>query len=106
VLDHLRQARAKTYTVQLPRDSSAAWTPEASAYWRSFGDQIGTEVPPIAPPALLKGIETRAVRIRPDVVQALELADLNLIVESRKSANFDVVVATNILVYYDVFDQA
>jgi len=106
VLDHLRQARAKAYTVQLPRDSSAAWTPQAIAYWRAFGDQIGTEVRPIKPPALLQGIETRAVRIRPDVVQVLEPADSNVIVETQEKANFDVVIATNILVYYDVFDQA
>lgn len=106
VLEHVGQARRRTYSVHLPRDSSAAWTPAAVAYWRSFGDQVGASVAPIAPPDLLQGIETRAVRLRPEVVEALQPADLNIVVESRRNANFDLVVATNILVYYDAFDQA
>jgi hypothetical protein len=106
VLDHLRQARGKAYTVQLPRETSATWTPEAVAYWRTFGDQIGVEAPPIGPPELLQGIETRSVRIRAEVVQALEPADLNLIVETRLNPPFDLIIATNTLVYYDLFDQA
>ena len=106
VIEHVRRARGQSYTVQLPRDAGAAWTPAAVTYWRAFGDRIGAAIAPIAPPELVKGIETRAVRMRPEVVQALEPADLNIVVESRKNANFDVMIATNILIYYDLFDQA
>src|SRR5258707_1071019 len=42
---HLVEARARAqrsqpYVVQLPRDESAQWRPEAIGYWEHFGDQI------------------------------------------------------------------
>jgi SAM-dependent methyltransferase len=106
VLDHLRAARGGSYTVQLPRDSSAAWNPEAIAYWRSFGDQAGESVEPIAPPPLLPMVTTRAVRFPREVVDGIATEDLNIVVGRLRGASFDLIVATNILVYYDAFEQA
>ena len=41
---------------------------ELIAYWRSLGDQVGTEAAPIRPPEIFQSVETRAVRVRPEVV--------------------------------------
>jgi hypothetical protein len=113
VIDHFnrgreRAARNTGYIIQLPRDTGRPWPPNLVAYWQSLGDHIGTAVAPIPVPQLFQDVETRAVRIRPDVVLACETADFNIIVERlklRPSDRFDLLVATNVFVYYDAFEQ-
>ncbi|HEX4276832.1 MAG TPA: class I SAM-dependent methyltransferase [Bryobacteraceae bacterium] len=114
VIDHVQHARERarknqSYVIQLPRDVDRPWPPALVDYWRALGDQIGTSVPPVRPPELFKGLETRAVRIRPDVVLASEPIDLNIVLERRDlspSERYDLVVGTNIFVYYDPFQQS
>jgi len=51
----------------------------------------------------------RAVRVRPDVVQAIAPEDLDIVLQRMEPAagdRFDLIVATNVLVYYDVFEQS
>jgi SAM-dependent methyltransferase len=116
VIDHIRRARdtAKNavknngYVVQLPRDIARPWPPDLTAYWRSLGDSIGSSVPPIEPPGIFQGLETRAVRIRPDVVLSSDPMDLNIVLERLDlpaARRFDLIVATNIFIYYDAFEQ-
>ena len=114
VLEHLQRAReraqkGRTYTIQLPRDPQQSWKPEAVDYWRAFGDRAGRSVAPIRPPAELKGLVTRAVEIRPAVVLLNEPADLNIVLERTNllpADRFDLIVATNVFVYYDPLEQA
>jgi chemotaxis methyl-accepting protein methylase len=85
------------------------WPPELASYWKSFGDRIGVDIMPIRPPEIFRGLETRAVRIRPEVVLACQQLDLDIVLErlNLDAAHlFDLIVATNIFVYYDVFEQA
>ena len=113
VLEHLRRARDRAkrgekYVVQLPRESWP-WAAEAVQYWRSFGSEVGTPVAPIQPPPALKGLETRAAAIRPEVVLSCEPVDLNVVFEELdRSADkrFDLIVATNVFLYYDTLQQA
>jgi hypothetical protein len=99
-----KRARAGTpYVIQLPRDLSADWTPQALAYWEHFGDVIGSAVPPVAAP---KGITVRAIAVRPQYASLIEAVDLDVVAQVLDSKKFDLVVATNILVYYDRFQQA
>ena len=113
VLGHLGRARdrAKTgenYVVQLPRESWP-WAADAVQYWRSFGSEIGTPGAPIQPPPALKGLETRAVAIRPEVVLSCKPVDLNVVFEQfdqSATGRFDLIIATNVLLYYDAFEQA
>src|SRR5439155_24249205 len=51
----------KAYTIQLPRDTRAAWDDKAVAYWKQLGTILGTETKPLPVPDALPGIETRAV---------------------------------------------
>jgi len=106
-----RRARAgHAYTIQLPRDAQGAWTPEALAYWQHFGDEIGRAVPAIATPeSLQREIAVRAVTIRPEYLMRMDAVDLDIVsqtLDTEPGKGYDIVVATNILVYYDLFHQA
>jgi hypothetical protein len=117
VIDHIQRARERArlnmpnigYFIQLPRQVAPAWPPDLIAYWRSLGDRVGTEVTPIPPPTAFQGLETRAVRIRPDVVLTCQPVDLNIVLERMNLAEadrFDLIVATNIFIYYDAFERS
>jgi hypothetical protein len=108
---HLRgmaeRARAgRAYVVQLPRLQVADWTPQAIAYWEHFGELIGSAVAPAPAP---DGLALRAVAVRPRYAALVEPLDLNVVaqvIDPAPGSGFDLVVATNILVYYDRFEQA
>lgn len=113
VLDHLARARQRAgagegYRLQLPRPRSAGWREALVAYWTRFGDAIGEEVPPVVPPPSAGPLEVRAVRVRAPVVGRVRPMDLNVVfqrLELEPRDRFDLVVATNVLVYYDTFEQ-
>ena len=52
----------------------------------------------------------RVARIRQEVVSSLDVCDLNIVLErlspSGDEERLDLIVATNILVYYSVFEQS
>lgn len=115
VIAHVRDAthRARAghpYTIQLPRNEQAGWNPEALDYWRRFGDVIGAPVTELAVPASLKrDIVARAVAVQPRYAARVDVFDLDAIaqtLDTEPGAGFDLVVATNTLVYYDLFQQA
>jgi len=113
VLGHLRRLRERAtagegYVVQLPRESRP-WAPDMIEYWRAFGSAIGDPVAPIQPPPALKDLETRAVRIRPQVVMSCQPVDLNFVLEQLGppiKERFDLVIATNVFIYYEYLEQA
>jgi len=115
---HLDAARRRAvagspYVIQLPlaRDlPKHAWDPDLVAYWQRFGARIGTAVPAAAAPAIAGDVRVRAVAVRPAIVTAVTPADVNIILERLDplpdDQRFDLIVATNILVYYDAFEQS
>jgi hypothetical protein len=111
---HVQRARAaaiagRGYTLQVPRDPGWKWRPELAGYWERFGDQIGERVKPVAVPSALRSIEVRAVRVRPEIVRLLRPLDVDIVLQREVApgdAKFDVLIATNILVYYDTFEQS
>jgi len=126
VIDHIQRARGRArmntgYVIQLPRQVANPWPADLIAYWRSLGDRVGAEVAPIRPPKIFQsinagqsinsgqGLETRAVRIRPDVVLACQPVDLNIVLERihlDEADRFDLIVGTNIFIYYDAFERS
>jgi hypothetical protein len=101
------------YVLQLPLasdDVSHRWHPDLVKYWQQFGGAIGDETQAMAAPSSAEGLRIRAVRVRPAVVLSIVPRDLNIVLERlqplKDDDRFDVIVATNILVYYDAFDQA
>ena len=57
----------------------------------------------------LKGLETRAVEIRPEIILSCKPVDLNVVFEDYDQGDkrrFDLIVATNVFLYYDTLEQA
>ena len=117
VTQHLERARDRaragdSYVVQVPLDEDSAdrqWLPAMVDFWRRFGDQIGTAVDPIRPPAGAASVRMRALQVPAKLVAAIDPRDLNIVTERLALADadrFDLIVATNVLVYYDGFEQA
>jgi hypothetical protein len=115
VNDHIAAARQRAgrgtgYTIQLPRDPTERWQRDLVSYWTRFGESVGELAAPAAAPPAAGRVVVRAVRVRPDVVQAITPRDLNVILQRPdplpEGERFDLVIATNILSYYDVFEQS
>jgi Methyltransferase domain len=105
----LRAAQGDGYVLQFARSVDEHWLDALAGYWQRAGTSIGEETKPVAPPANAGRVAVRAVRIPPSVVLSVGSRDLNIVlqrVELPRDQQFDVVVATNILVYYDVFEQS
>jgi hypothetical protein len=113
VLDHINLAVAharngSAYTVQVPLDRDTRWLAETTGYWRSFGSEIGTSVQALSPPPGVE-VRMRAVRIAPDVVRLLRPADLNIVLQHLPlpdDRKLDLMIATNVMLYYEPFEQA
>ena len=111
VNDHLARARQRAsrglpYLIRLPIDASLSWKSEVMAYWKSAGDRIGTAVSTPGQAAVGKNVRVRTVSVPPRVVLQVQPEDVNIIVQRVGDRRFDLVIATNIFVYYDVLDQA
>ena len=112
VLDHLRRSHARSaagqgYVLQLPRPREG-WNAPLVAYWQRFGDRVGAPAGAVTPPTSAGAVVVRAVRVRPRLVAAVDPVDLNVVyqrLDLPEAERFDLVVATNILVYYDTFEQ-
>lgn len=106
----VREARTgHAYTVQLPKDTTADWPPAAADYWEHFGEILGTQAKPIPVPQALGEVTLRAVAIAPRYASRVTPMDLNIVAQRmdlEQGRAFDLVIATNILVYYDRFQQA
>jgi hypothetical protein len=111
IIDHVTQARARAarnigYTLNLLLPRSTPWLPEVRAYWQAFGDQIGAPAQTPASKAIADVAQLRAVRARPSAVQPMSVLNLNIVTERLDGEAFDLVIATNVFIYYDVFEQA
>jgi CheR methyltransferase, SAM binding domain len=110
IIDHVTRARARAaknigYTLNLPLPRSTAWLPEVRTYWQTLGDQIGMPTQAQTPKAIAELAELRAVRARPSSVQRMSVLDVNIVTQRLEEA-FDLVIATNVFIYYDVLEQA
>jgi hypothetical protein len=112
---HLEAARKRAraggaYMLQLPLATDLHLNPDLVTYWKRFGDRIGEEAKAVAAPLGVGSVQLRAVRVSPAVVMAIVPSDLNIVLQRREPVapdeQFDLIVATNILIYYDVFEQA
>ena len=93
------------YLLRLPKDSGSHWTPAFISYWKNIGDRIGSETP-LRPSDMTRGLEVRAFEVRPEVAARVTPVDLNVVTEKWTGPPFDLVIATNVFVYYDKLDQS
>jgi len=101
------------YVVQLPWNAQKPLSEEYraafTAYWQKLGAQIGDPVKAIAVPASVTGTQTRAIKIKPQVAARITPVDTNIIYQRPLLApeqKFDLVIGTNIFVYYGTFEQS
>ena len=107
----LQRARAGgAYVLQLPLETDLHVNPDLVTYWKRFGDRIGEEAKAVAAPLGVGSVQLRAVRVPPSVVMAIIPRDLNIVLQRPEplaaDERFDLIIATNILIYYDVFEQS
>jgi hypothetical protein len=115
---HIERARktaaaGKPYTLQLLCTPLEQWEAAYRAgfleYWQKFGDRIGKPATRIAVPAAAAEIWNRAVTIRPGVVMRITPVDMNVVYQTLPlppQQQFDLVIGTNIFVYYGALEQA
>jgi hypothetical protein len=104
-----RARQGSSYVVQLPLKSDRGWEPGARAFWQHMGEFIGSPATPVAVPPSVGKLDIRALRIPAEVVLRVTPRDLDIVwqrMELPAGERYDLVVATNILVYYDEFQQA
>jgi hypothetical protein len=106
-------ALGRPYTVQLPWFSDGRWSDDFRAkftqYWQDLGAQIGQPVVAIPVPQEATGFTTKAVEIRPAVVSRIKPVDMNIVFQRLPLApgeRFDLIIGTNIFLYYGGFEQA
>ena len=114
---HLESARFRAregdgYALQLPLTQSRRGHvrhPDVLGYWERLGTTIGDEGPPLLPTGEAAEVRMRAVRVRPAVVASIKPVDLNVVLERSElplADRLDLVIATNVLVYYTDFEQS
>jgi hypothetical protein len=114
VIGHFQHARHQAeknagYVIQLPQDAARTWPPDLENYWRNLGARVGTEVKPLPAPQVFPGLRTRAIQIRPEVILECQAAGLDMVAQRLSlppQERYDLVVATNVFLYYDRFQQA
>jgi hypothetical protein len=118
VIGHLGDARRRAaqrapYRVNLviaQDDAGSPLDPALVKYWQRFGERVGEPVPLEIPAAYAGQVRARAVDLRPEIVLDVMAAESNAVLErlsdAAPSSRFDLVVTTNVLVYYDSFEQA
>lgn len=115
VIQHLEAARKRAasgnpYALVLPRNLDQPWTPALVKYWQGAGGRIGVEAKGVALPPNAGRVAARSVLVRPPVVLSIHPRDINIVVQRIEpladAERFDLIVATNILIYYDVFEQS
>jgi len=107
-------AAGRAYVVQLPWNTTARLAPDYRRafieYWQRLGSGIGQPVPPIAvPPAAAEDTETRAVKIRPEIVRRLVALDTNIVLQHLElppQKGFELIIATNVFTYFSEFEQS
>jgi hypothetical protein len=101
-----RAKRSSSYTLRLPIDLGSSFERPLIDYWKSVGDRIGSEVALPKPPAIGKNLQLRGVEVRAQFASRITPVDLNIVTQKWTGQPFDLVIATNILVYYDKLDQS
>jgi hypothetical protein len=102
VVDHLRrsaqQPPALTLISGIQENASVTFSPQYREYFAALGSAIGL---PGGAAARTNGHLQRSVRVRPEVARALDGQLLDIVTERLDGPPFDIVVATNILPYFD-----
>ncbi len=103
-------AEGKPYVVQLPWNSSVPFSSEYFAafepWWQDLGSRVGVSTKPVQIPGkLANDVHIRAVSIRPEIARRITPIDMNAVYQYVPSG-FDLIIGTNIFIYYGAFEQS
>jgi len=106
-------AAGKPYVLQLPWYQAGRWTDDFRtafvSYWTNLGSMIAKPVPAIPVPQGAEGIASRAIAVPPAIVRRITPLDLNIVYQRLELApeeRFDLIIGTNVFVYYGAFEQS
>ena len=115
---HLEKARreaaaGRPYTMQLLSSPSEGWGKTYISgfleYWQKLGNEIGKPTKAIPVPEGAPDIWNRAVNVNPSVVKHVTPVDMNIVFQTVPLApdkQFDLIIGTNIFVYYGGLEQS
>lgn len=111
IIDHITRiheqaARGIGYMMHVPLARNVDWLPEFRQYWKQFGDRIGAAVAAPAPNAPAELADDRVIRIPASVARLVSVENLNIVTERIDKQPFDLIIATNVLVYYELLEQS
>jgi len=105
-----RGLRRETYTIHLPLSDDRKWTNGFLQYWETFGSRLAAprgQKP--GPAANVPDVKTRVVNIRSEFLSKIRAFDTNVVLQSPNllvNDRYDLIIGTNIFLYYDSFNQA
>ena len=115
---HIEQARknaalGRAYVVQLAWNTARPMSDEYRKnfidYWQQLGNKIGSGVAPIPVPSEVEALRSRAVKVPAKIVRQITPLDMNIVYQRlllQPEQAFDMVIGTNIFVYYGEFEQS
>ncbi len=105
-----RAEAGQTYVLHVPRNMDLPWSATLVSYWERFGDRIGEPATARPAPPGTGNVQVRSVAVRPEIVRSLDPQDVNIVLQRLEplaaDERFDLILATDVLVYYDVFEQS
>jgi hypothetical protein len=105
VVDHLRESVEHPPTLTLitgiEENEALTFSPEYREYFSNLGSTIGAAGRPVRGSAGTSGHLRKTVRVRQDVARALRAQSLDIVTERLEAPPFDLVIATNVLPYFD-----
>ncbi len=106
VIERLDQSRAEppvlTLVSEIRESDTVSLSEEYRDYFKSLGSAIGEADPSKRDPAhVAPGHLVKTVRVNQKVASALRAAPLDIVTERLDAPGFDLIVATNILPYFD-----
>jgi tetratricopeptide (TPR) repeat protein len=112
VIQHVERAVARAendqcYPLNLIRDSALGWSEEAVRFWETCGDRVGNTNACGHTPGC-NGVSGRSIQVRPEWIAKIHPVNFNIVCEQiilSEDERFDLLVATNVLCYYDSFQQ-
>ena len=107
VVDHLRRERAAPPTLHLVSGLQQTAGLSLESDYREYFARLGTAISASREPVMeSNGHLVKVVRVQPSAAQVLTAAPLDIVTERLQDAPFDLVIATNILPYFDDVELA
>jgi len=104
VVNHLRRSRSKPPVLTLVTEITDSATVRLSNEYREYFSELGRTVGGVESAGVVKGPNgplQKTVRVRASVARALRAETLDIVTERLGGGPFDLIVATNILPYFD-----